>query len=147
MKNYRVEMMTKEDYHLYRMGHYIYHIEEVDIEADSKEQAVSIVKANNPTMVVIHENHVRTVEEIEKERAEERARMEATRVADELRRERAKARKEERERKAAEAVGMTVEEYRADQKRLKKIKTLENEIQTLKALLTEKESKLESLKK
>lgn len=72
MTTYRVEMMTKSDYHEYMRGGYNYQICKVDIEANTAEEAVKIAKRNNPNMI-IHEDYVRTVAELEEIKAKRMA--------------------------------------------------------------------------
>ena len=66
MKNYKVQMMTKNDYCTYLGGGFNYYVEEVVIEAEDKENALKIAKATYPNYV-INEDYIKTVEEIEEE--------------------------------------------------------------------------------
>ena len=58
-----------------------------------------------------------------------------------------KARKEQREKVQAKALGLTVEEYRANVKHEKKIRAAERKVERLMAELAKAEKYLENLKK
>lgn len=146
MATYRVEMMTRGDYHEYMMGGYNYWVRKVDIEASTAEEAAEIAKNNNPEMV-INTDYVRTVAELEEMEAKEKAELEALRKAEEEKKARAKARKAEREKAKAEALGLTIEEYKAKVKRDKKVRDTEKRIAALKEELAKEEKYLEKLKK
>lgn len=146
MTTYRVEMMTRGDYHEYMMGGYNYWVREVDVEANTAEEAVEIAKNNNPEMV-INTDYVRTVAELEEMEAKRMAEREAYWKAEEEKKAKAKARKTEREKAKAEALGLTVEEYKAKVKHDKKVRDTEARIVALKAELAKKEKFLEKLKK
>jgi predicted RNase H-like nuclease (RuvC/YqgF family) len=146
MDTYRIEMMTQGDYCEYMRGGYQYSIRKVDIEANGAEEALEIVKKNNPNMV-IHEDYVRTVAELEEMEAKRMAKLEAFRKAEEEKKARAKARKAEREKANAEALGLTIEEYKAKVKHDKKVRDTEKRIAALKEELAKEEKYLEKLKK
>ena len=139
MKNiYRVQRMSMDSYNAYMGGSYNYWVEELDIEANSPEEAVELAKAEG---YVVNDRCVKSVEEIE---AEEKAREEA-RKAEAEKKANAKARKAEAEaRKAAEA-GMSVEEYRKDKARKANIRKMEREIAELEAELLRKKAYLAKL--
>ena len=134
---YRIEMMSKSDYHDYMTGGYNYSVRKIDIEAGSAEEALEIAKKNNPYMV-FNESYVRTVAELE-ELEELKAKAEKA--------DKAKARKAEREKAKAEALGLTVEEYKEKVKHDKKVRDAEARIAELKAELAKEEKYLEELKK
>ena len=143
---YRIEMMSKNDYNDYMTGGYNYSVRKIDIEADTAEEALEIAKKNNPYMV-FNESYVRTVAELEeleelkaKRNAEYKAQLKA-------KADKAKARKAEREKAKAEALGLTVEEYKAKVKHDKKVRDAEARIAELKAELAKEEKYLEELKK
>lgn len=146
MAIYRIEMMTSGDYHAYMMGGYGYRVRKVDIEANTAEEAVEIAQNNNPEMI-INDEYVRTVAELEEMETKRLAEREAYWKAEEERKAKAKARKEEREKAKAEALGLTVEEYKAKVKHDKKVRDTEARIATLKAELAKEEKYLEELKK
>lgn len=146
MTTYRIEMMTRSDYHEYMTGGYNYWVRKVDIEANTAEEAVEIAKRNNPNMV-IHEDYVRTVAELEAMEAKRLADREAYQKAEAEKKAQAKARKAEREKAKAEALGLTVEEYKAKVKHDKKVRDTEARIAALKAELAKEEKYLEKLKK
>jgi hypothetical protein len=146
MTTYRIEMMTETDYHDYMCGGYNYWVHKVDIEANTAEEAVAIAKNSNPKMV-INTNYVRTVAELEAMEAKRVAEREAYRKAEEEKKARAKDRKAEREKAKAEALGLTIEEYKAKVKRDRKVRDTEARIAALKAELAKEERYLEELKK
>jgi hypothetical protein len=146
MTTYRIEMMTRYDYNEYMTGGYNYRVDKVDIEANTAEEAVEIAKNDNPEMV-INTGYVRTVAELEAMEAKRLAEREAYWKAEEEKKARAKARKAEREKAKAEALGLTVEEYKAKVKHDKKVRDTEARIAALKAELAKEEKYLEKLKK
>ena len=146
MNTYRIEMMTNADYDNYMTGGFNYWVHKVDIEANTKEEAVEIAK-NNYCDMVINENYVKTVEEIEAEAKAEEEKRTAREKAEAEKKAKAKARKEERERTNAEAMGLTIEEYRIKVKNDKKIKAVEKRIAELKAEIAKEERKLKNLRK
>lgn len=95
MAIYRIEMMTRNDYHEYMMGGYSYWGCKVDIEANTADEAVEIVKNNNPEMI-INTDYVRTVAELEEMKAKKMAEREAYLKAEKERKAKAKARKTNR---------------------------------------------------
>ena len=146
---YRIEMMSKNDYHDYMAGGYNYSVRKIDIEADTAEEALEIAKKNNPYMV-FNESYVRTVaelEELEELKAKRNAEYKAQLKAKAEKADKAKARKAEREKAKAEALGLTVEEYKAKVKHDKKVRDAEARIAELKAELAKEEKYLEELKK
>lgn len=146
---YRIEMMSKNDYHDYMTGGYNYSVRKIDIEADTAEEALEIAKKNNPYMV-FNESYVRTVaelEELEELKAKRNAEYKAQLKAKAEKADKAKARKAEREKAKAEALGLTVEEYKAKVKHDKKVRDAEARIAELKAELAKEEKYLEELKK
>lgn len=143
---YRIEMMSKNDYHDYMTGGYNYSVRKIDIEADTAEEALEIAKKNNPYMV-FNESYVRTVAELEELKAKRNAEYKAQLKAKAEKADKAKARKAEREKAKAEALGLTVEEYKAKVKHDKKVRDAEARIAELKAELAKEEKYLEELKK
>ncbi len=146
MTTYRIEMMTRGDFHEMMTGGYNYWVRKDDIEANSAEEAVEIAKRNNPDLV-INVDYVRTVAELEEKEAKRLAEREAYWKAEEEKKAKAKARKAEREKAKAEALGLTVEEYKAKVKHDKKVRDTEARIAALKAELAKEEKYLEELKK
>ena len=145
---YRIEMMSKNDYNDYMTGGYNYSVRKIDIEADTAEEALEIAKKNNPYMV-FNESYVRTVaelEELEELKAKRNAEYKAQLKAKAEKADKAKARKAEREKAKAEALGLTVEEYKAKVKHDKKVRDAEARIAELKAELAKEEKYLEELK-
>jgi septal ring factor EnvC (AmiA/AmiB activator) len=130
MTTYRIEMMARGDYHEYMMGGNNYWVRKVDIEANTADEAVEIAKKNNPEMV-INTDYVRTVAELEEMASKRKAQFEAFLKAEEERKANAKARKEERERAKAEALGLTVEEYKAKRTQEKRAANLREKIANL----------------
>ena len=72
---YRVQYMSRDSYDDYMCGGYNYCVNEVDVPAESGEEAREIVQRNNLNMVV--NDYVRKVAEIEAEKAAWRAKREA----------------------------------------------------------------------
>lgn len=140
MTTYRVERMTDEDYCRMMDGYYNYHVEKLEIEANSKEEASEKARKNG---YVVNEKWIRSLEEIEAENA----RIEAYLKKEEEKREKAKARKKANEERKASEAGMTVEEYRKEKARQAKIKRLEIEIEELKTKLENKKAELKRLTK
>ena len=138
---YRIEMMSKNDYHNYMTGGYNYSVRSIDIEANTAEEALEIAKKNNPYMV-FNESYVRTVAELEELEAKRNAEYKAQLKAKAEKADKAKARKAK-----AEALGLTVEEYKAKVKHDKKVRDAEARIAELKAELAKEEKYLEELKK
>ena len=139
---YRIEMMTEENYGEMMRGNYGYHVEKIDILAESKEEAIATAKKTFPEMV-INEGYVRTLEEIEAEKklaeerwAEEKAKKEAQ-----------KAKRLANEIAKAEAEGLTVEEYRAKKNHERKVKAAEKEVAEAEKALAEAKKRLEELRK
>ena len=95
MKNiYRVQMMSQEAYDIMMSGSYFYLVDDLDIPADTMEEAIAIVKNAHPNMVV--NEYAKTLDEIKKEEEE----YEAKRIAREKKEAEAKAKREAREAKA-----------------------------------------------
>lgn len=116
----------------------------VEVEADTREEAIAIAKLLNGNLPIVEE--ALTTEEIEarnkarKEAEAERNREEAERKA------KVKASKEAKELEKAEALGLTLEEYREKVKLERKIKRYENEIAELEKELKWRVEYLKKLK-
>ena len=138
MKTYEVQRMTKANYSLYCDGSYHYDVEKLHIEAETAEEAGKKAEADG---YVVNYGYIKSIEELEamKKAWEEELKAEAQKKAE--RKAKAKAREEWKAREA----GMTVEEYRAEKKRLKLIKDVTTEIEELKAELARKEALLKKL--
>ena len=146
MTTYRIEMMTTNNYNKFMTGSNNYWVDKIDIEANTVEEAIEIVKKNNPEMV-INTNYVKTVTELEEMEAERVAKWEARLKAEEEKKAKAKARKLEREKAKAEELGLTIEEYKAKVKHDKKVRDVEKRIATLKMELAKEEEYLKKLLK
>lgn len=144
MNTYRIEMMTKNDFHVFMTGGYFYQVRKVDIEANTAEEAITIAE-NNYFDMVINKGFVRTVKELEAEAAEREAEREAFFKAEEERKARNKANREAREKAKAEALGLTVEEYKAKVKHDRKVRKLEEKIAYLAKELEEAKRELNKL--
>lgn len=138
MKTYEVQRMTEADYSNYLDGGYNFSVEKLHIEAETAEEAGKKAEADG---YVVNYGYIKSVEELEamKTAWEEELKAEAQKKAE--RKAKAKAREEWKAREA----GMTVEEYRAEKKRVKLIKNLNKEIEELKAELARKEALLKKL--
>lgn len=130
---YRVERATEANYHSMMSGSMNYSIEKLNIEAETPEEAVKLAQKDG---YVVNKEYVKTVAELEAEAAKWQAYFEAERAKEEA----AKARKIAREAEKAEAMGLTVEEY----KRYKKDKAIAKK---LPAEIAECEAEIERLKK
>ena len=61
MKIFRTEMMDESNYGIYMCGGYNYKVDYYDVEAETKEEAITIAKKDNPNY------HINTfVKEVEK---------------------------------------------------------------------------------
>ena len=130
---YRVERATEANYHSMMSGSMNYSIEKLNIEAETPEEAVKLAQEDG---YVVNKEYVKTLAEIEAEAAKWQAYFKAERAKEEA----AKARKIAREAEKAEAMGLTVEEY----KRYKKDKAIAKK---LPAEIAECEAEIERLKK
>lgn len=141
MKNtYQIEIATVEAYNKAMRGEPAYGVEKVEIEAETKEQAIEIATNKYPKMVV-NKNYVFDVKELERQAAEH-----AERVAKAEAREAAKkARAIEREKEKAAELGLTVEQYKAKKNHERRIREVKNKIAQLEAELAEAKKYLEKL--
>ena len=146
MTTYRIEMMTTNNYNKFMTGSNNYWVDKIDIEANTAEEAVEIAKKNNPEMI-INTNYVKTVAELEVIKAKEDTELNAYLKAEEEKKARVKARKAEREKEKAEALGLTIEEYKAKVKHDKKVRDTEKRIAALKVELAKEEEYLKKLLK
>lgn len=138
MKIYEVQRMTEDDYSNYLGGGYNFSVERLCIEAETAEEAGKKAEADG---YVVNYGYIKSLEELEAMKNADREYWEAEEKKKAERKARAKAREAERAREA----GMTVEEYRAEKKRLKLIKDVTKEIEALKAELARKEALLKKL--
>lgn len=137
MTTYRVQRMPRDNYHTMMMGGYAYNVENLKIEAETTEEAKKMAEKDG----YIVNDFVETVEEYEAEiEAQKIARAEA-----EAKREAANKKRLATEIAKAEAVGMTLEEYRAEKSRKGQIKRLKNEIEDLEKTLKRKRAYLKKL--
>ncbi len=138
MKTYEVQRMLEADYGNYLDGGYNFSVEKLHIKAETAEEAGKKAEADG---YVVNYGYIKSVEELEAmdKAFEEKLKAEAQKKAE--RKAKAKAREEWKAREA----GMTVEEYRAEKKRLKLIKDVTKEIEALKAELARKEALLKKL--
>lgn len=137
MTAYYVQRMTKNDYHTMMRGEYGFHVENLTIEAETPEEAKKIA-AKDGYMV---NDLVLNVEEWEAERKVRREK-----AAQNLKnRKAANKKRRESEIAKAEALGMTLKEYRADKARRGQITRLRNEIEDLERELKKKRAYLKKL--
>lgn len=143
MKNtYRVQMMTEENYNEMMRGNLWYHVEYIDIHAETAEEAIEMAQRMEPDMV-INKNYVKTLEELEAEKA-----LAEKRIADDRAKEEAKkAKRLANEIAKAEAAGMTLEEYRAKKNHERKVKAAKKAVVEAEKALAEAKKRLEELKK
>ena len=137
---YRVQMMDQETYRGYMNGAMLCMVDHVDVEANTVEEAVALVKAMYPCMVV--NEYPKTFEEVW---AEENRRQADREEADRKAKEKAKRAKEKEETKAKE-MGMTVEEYKAHKRHARKIREAEREVEKLAAMLAEAQARLNKVR-
>lgn len=129
MTTYTLEALTLNNYHRMMSGSTMVAFPMViTIEANSKEEAIAIAKTQYEEYV-INENYVLSAEEIAERKAKKLARAEQYRLEEE-----AKAiRKANNELAKAEAMGMTIEEYKEYKKEIATRKRYESEIRKAKA--------------
>lgn len=147
MKNYVVEIMTREDYHKYMMGSNESIVKKVVVVAKNEPEAIKEAeKRFDENEYHINRKYIKTEEEL-KEIVEQRIREhnEFLRKEEERKAE-AKAKRERNELEKANALGLTVAEYRQKVNKERQIKKLENEIANLKKALYYKEKALANLK-
>ena len=133
---YRVERATEENYHNMMCGSMNYSIEKLDIEAETPEEAAKMAEAEG---YVINKKYVKTVAELEAEEAAWKAHLEAEKAKEEA----AKARKAAREAEKAEAMGLTLDEYKAYKKKQSIIRKLPKEIDECKAEIERLKAEIE----
>ena len=126
---YRVEHMTRKSYDEYMSCGYNYTTNKEDVLAENAEEAVKIVKAMFKSHV-INKDYVKTVAELEAEKAAEEAEREAARKKEAER----KAKKEEFEKAHPEIV--------AERKRKAKITRAKRTIKELETQIAEAENNL-----
>lgn len=138
-KTFIVQTMDNENYGKYMNGSYFYNMNEMHIEAETKDEAITIAKARAEH---VNENYVLTVEEleaIERRKAEERA-------EEKRKEEEAKAKRKAKEEEKANSFGLTVEEYRKAKANKGKISKYEREIAELEKELAYKKKALAKAK-
>jgi membrane-bound lytic murein transglycosylase B len=138
---YIVEIMSKADYTDMMTGGHGYKVNRTEIEADSAQHAYELAVKANPNMMV--NKYIRTVDEIEAERK-------ATEIAWQAQLDKeaqAKAKRKANEERKAEALGMTVAEYRAKVAHDRKVKRAEAKVAELEAELAKARAVLEALRK
>lgn len=142
LKIYEVQRMTEKEYN-YMMGGGIYtNTEYLHIEAESVEEAIR--KAEAPGMVV-NKGYVKTLEEIEAIRKAEKEAHEAKESERIRKAEERKARKLEADTRKAEAMGLTLEEYRKEMGKRANITRIKNEIEALEKEIEKKRAYLAKL--
>ena len=138
-KTYRVQRMTEQNYNEFMNGGYDYTVEKIEVEAESIEEAIAKASAEGYR---VNENSIVTAEEAEKEAEAFRAR-----IAENRRKEaEQKARREAKTAEKAAAAGMTVQQYKAEQGRLQRVRNTERKIAELEKALEEARAYLEHLK-
>lgn len=142
MTTYIIKIMNLDNYNKMMGGSDCYHSETVKISAENADEAIFKAKIQYPDMI-IDAHYVKSVEELEAKKVKMEAKLEAERKTEAER----KAKRIEREKMKAEQAGMTVEEYRAEQNRQRKIRKTEKEITELIQELDKKKKYLEKLKK
>lgn len=128
MATYKIEMMDMGSFNNYMSGNWNYHVEKINIEAETAEEAVAIAKAQYPEMV-INEGWVKTLEELAAIEAEKAAEAKANAEKEAAK----KARKAEREAAKAAEMGLTIEEYAERKKLAAKARRYESEAAKMEA--------------
>lgn len=139
MTTYRVQRMTNRDFNNYMSGSWNYSIENLNIEAETAEEAVRLAKKDGYT---VNEKSVKTLAEVEAEERAKTERLEAYKRAEAEK----KAKKAETEARKAREAGLTVEEYRKAKALKAKRAKLAREIAELEATLEAKRAELEAIK-
>lgn len=139
-KTYKIEMMDNASYFAYLAGCANYYVKTIEIEANSKEEAIANAKVMFAGYV-INDKKVYDVEELE---AAERA-FEERIKADEAKAKANKEKKLAKEIEKAEKAGMTLEEYRAKVRKENAIKRAEKRIAELEAELAEARKHLDNI--
>ena len=122
MKKFQIEIMTNENYNRMMCGSNAYCVEEIWVEANTKEEAYKIACEKYPEYNI--NTYIVTEEEIE-----EMKKAWADKQAEEIRKEKEKAEKRaNREKEKAEEMGMTIEEYKEYKKAVANKKRYEAEI-------------------
>ena len=134
---YRVQRMTRGSYDEYMTGGYNYSVENLDIEANSPEEAIE--KAKKEGYVV--NDYVESYEEIEAKRQARIVEWEA----EQLKKQKAEAKRIANEKKRAEEAGLTVEEFRAEKKRIQKVKNVKREIENRKKYIEDLKNQIREL--
>jgi len=125
---YFVERMSEAYYHEMMQGGYAYSVEHLEIEAESKEEAVEKARKEG---YVVNEGYVVS----KAEREAEEARAEARAREREEKERKAKERKAEREKAKAESQGLTIEEYKHLKNRERKLKKMQANVRELEEAL------------
>lgn len=139
-KTYKIEMMDNANYSAYLAGDATYYVKTIEIEANSKEEAIANAKVMFAGYV-INDKKVYDVEELEatKKAFEERIKT------DEAKAKANKEKKLAKEIEKAEKAGMTLEEYRAKVRKENAIKRAEKRIAELEAELAEARKHLDNI--
>lgn len=137
-QTYIIQRMTNANYHEYMIGGYNYTIEKVLIEAETPAEAVKLAEKEG---CVVNSEYVRTLAEIEAEEAARKAYIEA----ESAKRQAAKERKTAREAEKAEAMRLTVEQYKRYKREKAIAKKLPAEIEELKREIARKLAYLNEL--
>lgn len=149
MKNYRVQMMTINDYNKMVLGSLNYAVREVVVQANDVQDAYNTAKAqfNGFVEFVVNENIISEEEREAREQA-----YEEERKAEALAAQARKAKMLANETKQALALGLTVEEYREAKamkakktRYMREIKELEARIAALQNELNRKKEFVEKM--
>ncbi len=142
MTTFRLEIMTTEHYEAMVLGSNNYVVNHIEVEANSKDEAYENATANFVGFV-INKNNIKTLAELEAEaqarldkvnaEAEKKANINAKRLATEMAK--------------AEALGVTLAEYRAIKAHNAQVKKVEKRIAELEAELAKAKRDLARLTK
>lgn len=145
MKNYRIEMMTNEDYYEYMTGSLFVTVHKRIVPAETKGEAIAVAKTNYPDMV-INKEYVLTLEEYEAEKKAEEAERAERKAKEDERNRKAKETKARNEAKRAEEMGKTLEEYKAYKKAENNMKRYAKEVARLEKELAYNKTMMEEWK-
>lgn len=119
---YKVQRMTEASFHNYMSGGYNFSVEKLDILAETADEAIKLAEEEG---YVVNKTYVRTLAEIEEENAKRIAETEAKAAKAKASKERKMAKEAEK----ADALGLTVEEYRRYKRDKTTVKNLPEEIE------------------
>ena len=122
MTTYILQGMSHEDYSNYMLGSYNYHISQITVTANSKEEALQQAKT---TGLVINENYILTLEEYEAEIEKQKKKDKEFRRKIEEEKQRKQDKKLQKQTTKAKELGLSLEAYQQYEKLEASIKRAE----------------------